>query len=79
MTEDQKKKMEDLHKQVLELKEELSEEDLAGVAGGQTCICAGYGYGGASEGQTACECYAAGGGQKSEGGMRCGCFLGGGG
>ena len=78
MTEDQKKKMEDLQKQVLELKEELSEEDLEGVSGGKLCACLGYGYGAANESQSKCECYASGNGH-GEGGARCACLHSGGG
>jgi len=71
MTEDQKKKMEDLHKQVLELKDELSEEDLEGVAGGASCICVGYGTGGAT-----CECIISGIGYEGDSRI-CMCALGG--
>ncbi len=56
---------------------EVSEEELAAVAGGATCACAIYGQGYGTDGDVTCVCPAAGGGKGP--GYTCVCVIGGGG
>ena len=58
---------------------ELSDDELDAVAGGDACYCVGGGGGSANDSNKTCACIAGGGGQWQDGSTRCICVGGGGG